>query len=312
MVSIEIKERQGKHFIDDAVAHYTDGIGVKGGANPAFEDDEFWKTLVTGWYEAFQTGRNGNDDKVRRFYSQYGLLMPLLNSKRVWEETWELCEAALGWFKCLTYLLECLEAGKKGRGRIESLFESPLYLQLGERITLYESDYPLYRIVWEPPLGDDLDRLPTPKDDYELYEATWHVITQEVHKYLNLIPLSPVTVEQNGTRNLMWQFSAAGAFEFAFLQWYFQKVAHRKLDPCAKPNCDNLPEHGSDYCSRQCAQATHKQRQRKRKKDALALKAQGYSLINICETIYSEEEWRRLENMNKSPKKIVAGWLKKK
>lgn len=229
--------------------------------DPAKADPKFWEQVANGWYWAF---KNKDAYKVEGFYRKYGLLVPLQNYEGEREDSWKTNLEALDWFNLLVHVFNCLETGNVGL--LKDLFGEHRYLKtLESEVLLRESDIPLYSIVWQPPhpgiqngvLNLDLE-LPTPQNDNDFFNAAWNVITQEVQMFLNLIPLTPATVGEYSNRNLTWRFQGVGAFEAAFLQWYFAKVAPFKMEKCQRKGCSNLlpskknPGSPRKYCSPTC------------------------------------------------------------
>ncbi len=284
--------------------------------NPANSDPEFWKHVANGLFSAFEGRKNiyGGRGTIEGFYREYGILAPGFyrepSDGEDWFESWGECLEALKWFNRLTTWFDLLKDGEVGRLR-----------KLFEETWLHESDIPFYSIhrntiYFEPPYPNDIVDYdfdtPALQNDDEVLKATWNVLTGEAAKLINLINLSPFPVEEDGKRSLIWQFRVHGAFEAAFLQWYFQELTPFELKKCANPNCDKLARLGSDYCGRRCAQATAKQRQRQRMRDAKKLHADDVPLNEIVKRIYPEEERDRLKDMGKDAENIVSSWLKKK
>lgn len=224
--------------------------------NPANSEPGFWRQ-VRQWGFAFE---DDAVEKVGGYYQTYGLLkcVPKFLEKEVpgirWdfnEELWEANKMAMGWFNLLTSMMEWLKEGRLGP--LRDLFGNPrMYLDCSD-VWFYPKGYdeigiPFFGIRWiTPPVHVQKNPLLfkwlAPLNDDHVLQATWDVIVGEVDKMLNEIQLTPAQVGEHNNRNLTWRFYARGAFEAAFLQWYFQEMADYSPEgerrKCQNPECDN-------------------------------------------------------------------------
>ena len=264
--TVNIGMRDGERYISssDKTFHL---VGLTD--NPANNTPGFWQD-VRQWGFAFE---DDDSDKVRGYYRLYGRLAVTLHGKqRKYKESWEVNKEALGWFNLLTSLLANLKDRKLGP--LWEYFSNPR-IQVENGIWFYPEDsrkkgsgsappfhdFPFYSICsLEPAI---------PQDDEQLLKATWRVIAGEVEKMLNEIRLSPITIDELDSRSLTWRFHARGAFEAAFLQWYFQELAGFKVEICQKFGCENtVPPDRKKYCGPKCYASAAKQRQRVKKREA--------------------------------------------
>ena len=268
--TINVKKKQGKRFISGDITQLKKTNWQDETNNPASQNHNFWKEVSGDWYFAFE---NDSLEKVRGYYRLYGALSPPTSGP----ESWESNEQALGWFNLLTCMTRWLKEEKVGP--IKDLFGHPRSLDSEESRTLvfYPNDLrpkrgggrPFYSILWHPYVDPayPLEERLTPQNDLELLQETWYLITEEVQKLLNVIQLSPATLGQHDKRNLTWLFKASGAFEAAFLQWYFQELADVKITTCKKHGCKKpVPPGRKRYCSDQCQRAAQQQRYRQTKR----------------------------------------------
>jgi len=110
----------------------------------------------------------------------------------------------------------------------------------------------------------------TPKNDEQLLQATWEAVTNAVGKYLDGIRLAPIIQEQPQSGLILWGFIAKGALQAAFLDWFFQEIAHMNVTTCQARGCQNivlLPR--KIFCSERCRQREKKSRQRHNKRTGL-------------------------------------------
>ncbi|MHB1325776.1 MAG: hypothetical protein ACYC0L_06155 [Thermoleophilia bacterium] len=254
--------------------------------NPAQQKPLFWQD-VGQWYFAFL---NNDIDAIQGYYRTYGQLRVIPEDERYdycgyefdlrsYEDSWRFTAHALGWFNLLTCLTDWMK--KKKFGPLWELFGSPRVLEDSD-IWLYHdedaySSFGLYDIRYS--MSDQLPRFhdpdydsqmqhlcQTPQDDAQLLQAAWNVVVDQVEMMLNEIKLSPSKGDDPNKQNLTWKFEVYGAFQAAFLQWYFQELADVNIDKCEKVGCQNaIPPGRKKYCSPQCYAAAAKQRQRKRK-----------------------------------------------
>ena len=259
---VTIATREGKRTISGQSGQFHPGAVESLTNNPASENPNFWKE-VRQWGFAFE---DDDSNKVQGYYCKYGRLQ-VPGTTHVNDDNWELSKEALGWFNLLTSMMEWLKEGKLGP--LWELFGSPrMYLDCSS-VWFYPKNYsgigiPFFSIRWiTPPVpvqkNPALFKWLAPLNDDHVLQATWDVIVGEVNKMLNKIRLTPAQVGEHDNRNLTWRFFAQGAFEAAFLQWYFQEVADYSPDgkrkKCQNPECNNFlplkrnPGLEQKYCS---------------------------------------------------------------
>ena len=259
--------------------------------NPAQQNPLFWQD-VRQWYFALM---NNDIDKIQGYYRLYGQLNVIPPDEKYdyqgydfglhsYEDAWRFNEEALGWFNFLTCLTDWLK--KKKFGPLWELFGKPRVTNSGS-IDLYpEANSPLdlqslglYQIRYSIPSIIPLEKLrdpafvrptkyehQTPQDDTQKLQAVWNVIVDQVEMMMNEIELTPFRGGDATKPNLTWRFRVYGAFQAAFLQWYFQELADVNIEKCAKSGCEKIvPPDRRKYCSKQCYAAAAKQRQRIRK-----------------------------------------------
>lgn len=263
--------------------------------NPATNDPKFWQH-VRQWGFAFE---DNDYDKVQGYYRAYGPLQAVPRSlfhretgyrKLHNEESWGANKAALGWFIHLTGLLDHIKEGRLGplwkdfgNPRMSGECTSVWFYPEAQRQKKGRGiGVPFYSIRWiTPPWLNKMSHASnfiwlTPQNNDHVMQATWDVIVMEVQKMLNEISLTPATTGEHDNRNLTWRFIARGAFEAAFLQWYFQEVADYRPNGKRKkcPVCEEYlplkknPGNKRKYCSSKCRYAdAYKKKKESAEKD---------------------------------------------
>ncbi len=230
------------------------------------------KDRPTGWRELLDLAFRFDDDlagSARGFYTaqgplgdpQWEAMLPGLRERLGW------ARAAVDWFRELTALVDALRDERLGP--LWARFGEPRELGMGEKTSplYFVGPHPQggvssfdYSIRWVPRLGygpddDDDERCLTPQDESELKAAAWGAVLEAIEYELSRIPL--VLMRQDVSRprepQLVWGFSAAGAFHEGFLDWFFRIFVPLRVTTCRARGCTNpvLPPN-TVYCSRKC------------------------------------------------------------
>lgn len=222
-------------------------------ANPVGNDPRFWRE-VRQLYFVFEQGKIPVD-----FYRQYG---GILNSYEA--EQLEKVKKMLNWFRVLTLMVEWVKTGRLAP--LWEMFGPPRESKELETIYFVGNELEPY-IRFMPWFDSRRSKLVwyTPKNDDQLIQATWEAVTEAIAIYLRTAPLTPIKRDNNSTKMplILWGFLARGALQAAFLQWFFQEVAHMNVSTCEARGCHNIVFPPREkFCSERCRQREKKYRQR--------------------------------------------------
>lgn len=233
------------------------------GKNPTRTDQNFWQK-VSSLHFAFEEKAHA---KIKQFYREYGFLKVLPSAKL---EDWEYTKAAVEWFNLLTSMTRWLKdrnlgplreaIDNPGSGSVEILPGTktmyPVILKgIDQHFSIDLLDYTSEGAHLEP--------------DDRLLAMAWHSILDAVNSQLNESTFTLASAPEGFAHT--WHFRAKGAFEAAFLQWYFQELAGYEIAKCRRRGCENpvippVRQRGSkqDYCSKRCRWAESKRKQREK------------------------------------------------
>lgn len=261
---VEIAEKEGWRYI--RAAKRQELLDVLNRSPSRLEDESLWRD-VNQLYFAFN---ESNYEKIKAFYSQNGFLHVLPRDRwrrlNLPEEDWEYTLAALEWFNLLISMTWWLK--NENLGPLREVFNETKEISLpGLKIKKP------YLLKGPPNSGFDIftNHWPHPKDDGELRKGTWAAITTSLYYQFNRLTFGPPEVTSFEMMTHAWYFEVYGAFQAAFLQWYFQELAGYGLRKCARDGCDNVvvptpKKRGKEkiYCDQRCRWAANKQKQREK------------------------------------------------
>jgi hypothetical protein len=238
----------------------------------------------------------GDWNKIRDFYSRYGLISPVILGTNEGVDLVPLVRNALLWFLHLTNLASWVKDGKLSplreffAGRDYSLFQAfslsipwvkpQSHLQGGivEPILALGDPDAFHLIiktldgVRSNLLGKELMKKLSNAyalKDNELISHTWDLIASAVGAKLETIELVSVRQQVGKSKPpAVWFFRAYCALDAAFLQWYFQEIAPLKVKTCEAPGCNNpVFKPRAKYCGVKCYRRAKKQRYREKKRN---------------------------------------------
>jgi hypothetical protein len=224
----------------------------------------FWQQ-VRQLYFTFEEGKI-----PMGFYYQYGGILEDFHSESI-----EEVRKKLDWFRLLTVMVEWAKAGKLaplwetfGQPQESKDCKPVFFVNDGSELNIKFSPWFATKggeISYYTPTDDIFYY--TPKNDEQLIQATWEAVTEAMEKYLQAITLVPITQGQPQSKLILWGFQAKGALQAAFLDWFFQEIAHMNVNTCQARGCQNivlLPR--KIYCSERCKEREKKYRQYHKKK----------------------------------------------
>ncbi|KAF1084856.1 hypothetical protein SPSYN_02026 [Sporotomaculum syntrophicum] len=258
--------------------------------NPVEENPRFWLEVRQLYFD-FQDKKW---ERIESFYKKYGAIRRRAGSQSKFHgESINDVLAWLNWFRVLTIMTEYAKNEKLAP--LWEMFGPPrdseingknqvIYFVNMEKVNfeILPNDppqqliqpihnQPTIRYIPTPHMSRNKLEYHTPQNDDQLLAATWQAIIEAVTDGLRPIALVPTTDRSPSKKAplILWGFQADGALQAAFLQWFFQEIAHMNITTCESNDCNNivLPPR-EKFCSDRCRQREKKRRQRENKKEA--------------------------------------------
>ncbi|TEB14617.1 hypothetical protein Psfp_02758 [Pelotomaculum sp. FP] len=255
-------------------------------SNPVEENPRFWREVRQLYFDF----ENQKWESINNFYQQYGRIGKTPDDRQFGGE-WEIIkdvQAWLNWFRVLTVMTE--HAKTERLAPLWEMFGPPREskdLQIIYFVNMAKVTFPIFpddppqqliqpineqpTIRYSPKFDPRRSRMlwVTPQNDVELLEATWQAVIDAVTDGLRPIKLVPNNTHTLSTKTplITWGFLVDGALQAAFMQWFFQEIAHMNVTTCEADDCKNivLPPR-ERFCSERCRQREKKRRQRQNKK----------------------------------------------
>lgn len=230
----------------------------------------FWRELVERWLGIFMEPKR-NVAPISNFYGMYGAVTAF--GEENWYESAEAARLSIEWLSSLVKVVWWLKTEKYGPlgdfFRDSTKKEDPAINYFSARIPGTEG-YEYLELSFAPHLDlkTGKTRFVQPRNDEELSAETWRAVTEAAWTRLEKITLAPVLADFGKKKDatILWGFNAQGAMNAAFLQFFFEELAHVNLPKCV--GCGKPIDTPGRYrwCGDPCREKYYKRWQREKKR----------------------------------------------